>query len=124
MKEENECVHKRFFERCYERSLIKREYNASMSQQQEPAIRFMKSVEASGRNRERPCFYLFFDQRPRNYVIVVIPSIISFSVYLLYNYSIFYIFLYFRDENIQRKRGRDDNNLNLETFAYYYLYLI
>lgn len=59
----------------------------------------MKSVEASGRNRERPCFYLFFDQRPRNYVIVVIPGIISFSVYLLYNYSIFYIFLYFRDEN-------------------------
>lgn len=27
------------------------------------------------RNREQPCFYLFFDQRPRNYVIVVIWSI-------------------------------------------------
>lgn len=70
-------------------------------------IRFMKSG-GECRNRERPCFHLFFDQRPRNYIIVrhLVSYLWSFTQ-LLY----FLHFPYFRDENIVQQTNEEEHEM-------------
>ena len=101
-----------FFEMLYERPLIKREF-ASVSQLQEERSNIARSLWRAEWRQKQPCFYLFFDQRPRNYVIVVIRNVVSFTQ-----------LPHFRDENIQQTNRTRDDDIIIRIFETYWHYFL
>lgn len=75
------------------------------------------------RNREQPCFYLFFDQRPRNYVIVVIWSI--FYTITLFSFILHIFAMKTFNKHSTNKGRREDEMIIIwilkpwHYFAYY-----